>query len=67
MKTILNMSVLTLLLVAASSPCFALWRVGQVSKEQAKEVGMEIRSKASGTNAVWVGLEFKTGVSGHED
>jgi len=60
MKTILNISVLAVLLVVAPSPCFALWDVGQVSKEQAKELGMEIRSKASGTNAVWVELELKT-------
>ena len=60
-KTITNISVLTFLLVAASSPCFAAWSIGQVSKERAKELGMEIRSKANGTNAVWVELEFKTG------
>ena len=59
MKTMLKISVLTCLLLAASSPCFALWSGGQVSKEQAKELGMEIRSKANGTNAVWVELEFK--------
>ena len=59
-KTIMNISALTFLLVAASSQCFALWSVGQVSKEQAKELGMEIRSKVSGTNAVWVEVEFKT-------
>ncbi len=60
MKTILNISVLTFLLFAVSSPCFAAWSIGQVSKERAKELGMEIRSKANGTNAVWVELEFKT-------
>ena len=60
LKTIFNISVLTCLLLAASSPCFAAWSVGQVSKEQAKELGMEIRSKANSTNAVWVELEFKT-------
>lgn len=59
-KTIMNISVLTFLLVAASSRCFAFWSIGQVSKEQAKELGMEIRSKANGSNAVWVELEFKT-------
>ena len=59
MKTILYISVLALLLVVAPRPCFALWSVGQVSKEQAKELGMEIRSKANGTNAVWVELEFE--------
>jgi len=59
MKTILNISVLIFLLVAASSRCFALWSGGQVSKEQAKELGMEIRSKANDTGAFWVELEFK--------
>ena len=58
-KTTFNMSVLAVLLVAASSPCFAFWSVGPVSKEQAKELGMEIRSKAYGTNAVWVELELR--------
>ena len=60
MKTTLKISVMTFLLVAASSPCFALWSGGRVSKEQAKELGLEIRSAANGTNAVWVELEFKT-------
>jgi hypothetical protein len=32
----------------------------KVSKERAKEPGMEIPSKASGPNAVWVALGFKT-------
>ena len=59
LKTILNISVLPCLLGAASSPCFALWDIGQVSKERARELGMEIRSKANGTNAVWVELEFE--------
>ena len=59
MKTTFSMSVLAVLLVAASSPCFAFWSVGPVSKERAKELGMEIRSKAYRTNAVWVELEFK--------
>ena len=42
------------------SPCFAMMSIGNVSKEQAKELGMEIRSKPSGPDAVWVELEFKT-------
>jgi hypothetical protein len=37
-----------------------LWSIGQVSEERAKELGMEIRSKAAGPNAVRVELEFKT-------
>jgi len=51
-KTTFNRSVLAVLLAAASSPCLAFWSVGQVSKEQAKELGMEIRSKASGPHDV---------------
>jgi hypothetical protein len=60
LKAILNISVLTCLLLAASNPCFALTEIMHVSKERAKALGMEIRSKASGPNAVWVELEFKT-------
>ena len=60
MKTIFSMSALAALLVVAPSPCFALTEIMHVSKERAKALGMEIRSKASGTNAVWVELEFKT-------
>jgi hypothetical protein len=59
MKTIFSISVLAALLAISPSPCFALWSGGQVSKEQAKELGMEIRSKANTTNAIWVELEFK--------
>ena len=60
MKTIFSMSALAALLVVAPSPCFALTEIMHVSKERAKALGMEIRSKASGPNAVWVELEFKT-------
>ena len=59
MKTILSISVLAVLLAVAPSPCFAMTEVYHVSRERAKELGMAIRSKASGTNAVWVELEFK--------
>jgi len=58
-KTIMNISVLGLLLAVAPSRCFALMEITHVSKEQAKALGMEIRAKANGTNAVWVELEFK--------
>ena len=59
MKTIFNISVLAVLLVVAPSPCFALWGVEHVSKERAKKLGMEVRSKAAGPNHVAVELEFK--------
>ncbi|MHC4403877.1 MAG: hypothetical protein ACYTG0_29825 [Planctomycetota bacterium] len=59
-KLRLSSSVLAVLLLVAPSPCFALWSIGQVSKERARELGMEIRSKAAGPNAVRVELEFET-------
>jgi hypothetical protein len=59
MKTIFNISVVTCLLVAASSRCLAVTSFEIVSKARAKELGMEIRSKPStGTNGVRVELEF---------
>jgi hypothetical protein len=58
MKTTLNIAVLAALLVAPS-PCFALWEIAPVSRERAKELGMEVRSAAAGPNQVRVELEFK--------
>jgi hypothetical protein len=58
MKTKLNVFVLALLLVVPS-PCFALWEVETVSKERAKELRMDVRSKAAGPDHVRVELEFK--------
>jgi hypothetical protein len=57
MKTAFNITLLAVLLVAPS-PCFALWLIAPVSKEGAKELGMEVRSKAAGPNQVRVELEF---------
>ena len=59
MKTAFHIAVLAVLLVAPS-PCFALWDVVTVSKEQAKELDMEVRSKVGGPKYVQVELEFKT-------
>jgi hypothetical protein len=58
MKTGFSIAVLAVLLVAPS-PCFALRWTVLVSKEQAKEIGMEVRSKAAGPNQVLAELEFK--------
>ena len=57
MKTIFNTLVLAVLFAVAPNLCFAAWSFGPVSKERAKELGMEIRSKA---NEVSVELEIKT-------
>ena len=59
MKTAFNITVLAVVLVAPS-PCFALWGIVPVSKERAKETGIEVRSTAAGPNQVRVEMEFKT-------
>ncbi len=58
MKTILSISILAFLFVAASCPCFAMMSIEPVSKERAKELGIEVRSKAAGPEATRVELEF---------
>ena len=59
MKTAFSLAVLAVLLVAPGR-CFALWSIAPVSKEGAKELGMEVRTTATGPNHVIVELEFKT-------
>ena len=60
MKTTLGISVLTLLLVTTPSVCFALMSIEHVSKERAKELGMEIRTKQAGPDGARIELEFET-------
>jgi hypothetical protein len=60
MKAIINISALTVLLAAAPNPCFAVWDVMTVSKQRAKELGMEVRLKAGAARQVSVELEFET-------
>ena len=59
MKTAFSLAVLVVLLVAPGR-CFALWLIAPVSKEGAKELGMEVRTTATRPNQVWVELELKT-------
>ena len=59
MKPILIVFSVVAFFVAAPSRCFALWEIAQVTTERAKELGMEVRSKATGPNHVIVELEFK--------
>jgi hypothetical protein len=58
MKTAFSIAALAVLLTS-TSPCFALGFVKKVSKEGAKELGMDVRSQAAGPNQVRVELEFK--------
>jgi hypothetical protein len=60
MRPIFTISAAAVFLVVAPSPCFALWGYASVSKERAKELGMEVRSVPAGPNQVRVELEFKT-------
>jgi len=58
MKTLLQLSVLTLLL--SSTPCLALIEIADVNKDRARELELEIRAQPSGPDAVRIELEFPT-------
>jgi hypothetical protein len=59
MKTFLKITVLTFLVMAASSRCYALVMITDVSSERAaKDLGATIRTEMVGTNQVGVWLEF---------
>jgi hypothetical protein len=60
MKMTLNLFVVAVLLLAAAGPCFALWEIADISRERAKELGMEVRSTPAGPTDVRVELEFPT-------
>ncbi|MDB5320122.1 MAG: hypothetical protein JWN40_1753 [Phycisphaerales bacterium] len=59
MKTILAIASFAVFLAFTAGPCFAMMSIEFVSKERAKELGLEIRSNAAGPDAVRVELEFK--------
>jgi hypothetical protein len=59
MNPLFTISAVAVVFVVAPSPCFALWGIAPVSKERAKELGMEVRSVPAGPNHVRVELEFK--------
>ena len=50
---------LTLLLFAPSDRCLADMGIVEVSRERAKELGLEVRFTENGPNEIWVELEFK--------
>jgi hypothetical protein len=60
MKTKINISILAVLLGVASSPCFAMITVGDVSPDQAKALGVAFRAHTNGEAGIRVWLEFKT-------
>lgn len=59
MKTIFNIVVVTCLLVVGSNPCFALKTTLAVNKEDAEKLGIELRAKAAGPDAVSLEIDFK--------
>jgi hypothetical protein len=60
MKTVLTLSAAVALLLVAPGPCLALWGIVSVTKDSAKELGLEIRTTETGPHHVIVQLEFKT-------
>ena len=57
--TLAGISVLTCLLVLTPGVCLAMMVIESVSKARAKELGLEIRARAAGPDAVRVELEFE--------
>src|SRR5436309_1683621 len=60
MKTIFSASVLIFFLFALHSRSFAMISVGDVSPDQAKELGVTFRSHTNGEAGIQVWMEFKT-------
>jgi len=60
MKTVLTLSAAVVLLLVVPGPCFALWGIVSVTKDAARELGLEIRTTETGPDHVIVQLEFKT-------
>ena len=47
MKTAFNISAVAIFLTVTPGPCFAEWGIETISKERARELGMEVRSTAA--------------------
>jgi hypothetical protein len=60
MKTIVSIVAFAVLFGVAPRECFALWDVMSVSTEEAKELGLLVRTTAAGPHHVSVELEFRT-------
>ena len=59
MKTIVTIVAVAVLFGVVPSPCFARWPVLLVSKQEANEFGMQVRTTATASNQLSVELEFK--------
>lgn len=58
MKHSLRVSFIAFLLVALASPCLGMMSIAKVTPQAARELGLDLRFKDSGPDAVWVELEF---------
>ena len=58
MRTTFSLAVLVLF-VAACGTCLAMISTRNVSKDQTKELGIELRAKPNGPKEAWIELEFK--------
>jgi hypothetical protein len=60
MKPIVTVAVFATLLLVTPGPCYALWMIALVGKEEAKGLGMQVRTTADHPGRVIVRLEFRT-------
>jgi hypothetical protein len=60
MRPILGLPVLALLLLIAPGRCFGLWEIAEVTPQEAKELGLEVRAIAAGPEQVRIEMEFKS-------
>jgi hypothetical protein len=58
MKTKISLAVL-ILFAAVCGKCLADMSIGNVSKDRARELGIELRAKPNGPKEAWIELEFK--------
>jgi hypothetical protein len=58
MKTTISLAVL-ILFAAVCGKCLADMSIRHVSKDVAKELGIELRAKPNGPKEAWIELEFK--------
>ena len=57
MKTRISLALIGLLAVCGT--CLAMISTRNVTKSEAKELGLELRAKPNGPNEAWIELEFK--------
>jgi len=53
------LAAVAIVLVVAPNRSFALREIGLITKEQAKEMGLEVRAVGGDATQVWLELEFK--------